>query len=213
MSSERISDDIPLEYGYPHSNALLQFCLKFEHCKPQKSARHLTIWDVINDYFRQYIAGYTIFQQYIAGHFTLSNQTSRYKIKWIRIKTECTAIQRAYTLYTQAATALAGLRGCAVLPEPSLVANAISIKYHMFTFVQMTGQFWFLVDLRRSGTYTVWFSTWLALTLNAPIATKVVCFSRLLKCLRSLYGKTCEPRSDCSYRSSLFWVHAVCFFT
>ena len=27
------------------------------------------------------------------------------------------------------------------------------------------------------------------LTLNASIATKVVCFSRLLKCLRSLYGK------------------------
>ena len=39
------------------------------------------------------------------------------------------------------------------------------------------------------------------LTLNAPIATKVVCFSRLLKCLRSLYGKQCGPRSDCSYRS------------
>ena len=50
------------------------------------------------------------------------------------------------------------------------------------------------------------------LTLNAPIATKVVCFSRLLKCLRSLYGKQCGPRSDCSYRSSLFWVHAVCFY-
>ena len=31
------------------------------------------------------------------------------------------------------------------------------------------------------------------LTLNAPIATKVVCFSRLLKCLRSLYGKQCGP--------------------
>ena len=29
--------------------------------------------------------------------------------------------------------------------------------------------------------------------------------SRLLKCLRSLYGKQCGPRSDCSYRSSLFW--------
>ena len=29
------------------------------------------------------------------------------------------------------------------------------------------------------------------LTLNAPMATKVVCFSRLLKCLRSLYGKQC----------------------
>ena len=39
------------------------------------------------------------------------------------------------------------------------------------------------------------------LTLNAPIATKVVCFSRLLKCLRSLYGKQCGPRSDCSYRA------------
>ena len=51
------------------------------------------------------------------------------------------------------------------------------------------------------------------LTLNAPIATKVVCFSRLLKCLRSLYGKQCGSRSDCSNRSSLFWVHAVCFCT
>ena len=50
-------------------------------------------------------------------------------------------------------------------------------------------------------------------TLNAPIATKVVCFSRLLKCLRSLNGKQCGPRSDCSYRSSLIWVHAVCFYT
>ena len=52
----------------------------------------------------------------------------------------------------------------------------------------------------------------MALTLNAPIATKVICFSRLLKCLRSLYGKQCGPRSDCSYRSSLFWVHTVCFY-
>ena len=48
------------------------------------------------------------------------------------------------------------------------------------------------------------------LTLKASIATKVVCFSRLLKCLRSLCGKQCGPRSDCSYWSSLFWVHAVC---
>ena len=39
------------------------------------------------------------------------------------------------------------------------------------------------------------------LTLNVPIPTKVVCFSHLLKCLRSLYGKQCEPRSDCSYRA------------
>ena len=47
----------------------------------------------------------------------------------------------------------------------------------------------------------------------APIAAEVVCFSCLLKCLRSLYGKQCGPRSDCSYRRSLFWVDAVCFFT
>ena len=51
------------------------------------------------------------------------------------------------------------------------------------------------------------------LTLNMPIATKVVCYSRLLECLRSLYGKQCGPRSDCSYRSSLFWVHTACFYT
>ena len=41
------------------------------------------------------------------------------------------------------------------------------------------------------------------LTLNAPIAIKVVCFSRLLKCLRSLYGKQCGPRPVCS-GSTLF---------
>ena len=59
-----------------------------------------------------------------------------------------------------------------------------------------------------------WGVKWLScFTLNAPIATKVVCFSRLLKCLRSLYGKQCGPRSDYSYRSSLFWVHTVCFYT
>ena len=51
-----------------------------------------------------------------------------------------------------------------------------------------------------------------ALTLTAPIATKVVCFSRLLKCFRSIYGKQCGPRSNCSHRSSLFWVHAVSFY-
>ena len=51
------------------------------------------------------------------------------------------------------------------------------------------------------------------LTLNEPITTKVVCFSRRLKCLKSLYCKQCGPRSDCSYRSSLFWVRAVCFYT
>ena len=30
---------------------------------------------------------------------------------------------------------------------------------------------------------------------------------------KGLYGKRCWPRSDCSHRSSLFWVQAVCFYT
>ena len=37
------------EYGYPHSNALLQFCLKLERCKPHNAARHQMKYDVIND--------------------------------------------------------------------------------------------------------------------------------------------------------------------
>ena len=50
------------EYGYPHSNALLQFCLKFERCKPCNVARHQTKYGVINNVkmFLQYIAGYTV---------------------------------------------------------------------------------------------------------------------------------------------------------
>ena len=53
----------------------------------------------------------------------------------------------------------------------------------------------------------------MVLALNAPIPTKVVCFSHLLKCLRSLYGKQCGHRTACSYRSSLFRVHTVSFYT
>ena len=54
MISKRISDDIPpryenFEYGYPHSNALLQFRLKLELCKPHKAAHQPTICDIIND--------------------------------------------------------------------------------------------------------------------------------------------------------------------
>ena len=37
------------EYGYPHSNAFLQFRLKLERCKPHKVARHPTKCDVIDD--------------------------------------------------------------------------------------------------------------------------------------------------------------------
>ena len=35
------------EYGYPHSNAFLQFCLKLEHCK---QASHLIKCDGKNDF-------------------------------------------------------------------------------------------------------------------------------------------------------------------
>ena len=42
------------------------------------------------------------------------------------------------------------------------------------------------------------------LTLNAPDATKVVCFSRLLKCLRSLYGRQRDPDQTAP-------IGAVCF--
>ena len=47
------------------------------------------------------------------------------------------------------------------------------------------------------------------LTLKTPITTKIVCF---VVCgnFRSLFNKQCRPRSDCSYRSSLIWVHTVC---
>ena len=49
----------------------------------------------------------------------------------------------------------------------------------------------------------------LYLNLNAPIAAKVVCFSRLLKCLRSLYDKQCGPRSDCSCSGSTLFAHIL----
>ena len=66
---------------------------------------------------------------------------------------------------------------------------------------------WYVGPTHRKCTPAV------VLTLNAPITTKVVCFSRLLKYLRSLYGKQCRPRTDCSYGSSLFLVNAVCSYT
>ena len=36
------------EYGYPHSNPLLQFELELEHCMPHKATHHPTKCDVIN---------------------------------------------------------------------------------------------------------------------------------------------------------------------
>ena len=55
MISNRISNNYTsrnkkFDYGYlAHSNAFLQFRLKFEHCKLHKVACHPTICDVITD--------------------------------------------------------------------------------------------------------------------------------------------------------------------
>ena len=83
MNSERISDDIPPQNGYPHSNALLQFRLKLERCKPHNAARHPTNCDVIND-IKLFPTVYR--RIYCHKFLTLSNQTSRYKSKCIRIR-------------------------------------------------------------------------------------------------------------------------------
>ena len=45
------------EYEYPHSNALLQFELKLERCKPHKAARHPTKCDAM--YQTRYPTGAT----------------------------------------------------------------------------------------------------------------------------------------------------------
>ena len=70
------------EYGYPHSNALLQFELKLEHCKTRKAAHHPTKCDVIND-FKLFPTVYR--RIYCRKFLTLSNQTLCYKSKCIRM--------------------------------------------------------------------------------------------------------------------------------
>ena len=91
MISERISNDIPpqmknFEYGYPYSNALLQFRLKFERCKLHMAARHPTKCDVTND-VKQFPTVYH--RIYCRKFLMLSNQTSRYKMKCIRNLNDC----------------------------------------------------------------------------------------------------------------------------
>ena len=43
------SPDENFEYSYLHSNAILQFILKFERCKPHNAASHPTKCYVINN--------------------------------------------------------------------------------------------------------------------------------------------------------------------
>ena len=54
MISEGISNHIPPQmqnfvYDYPNSNALLQFCLALDLCKPHKAELHPAKCDLIND--------------------------------------------------------------------------------------------------------------------------------------------------------------------
>ena len=68
------------EYGYPHSNAFLQFRFELERCKPRKTVRHPTKCDVIND-VKQF---QTVYRRiYCRKFLTLSNQKKRYKSKCI----------------------------------------------------------------------------------------------------------------------------------
>ena len=71
------------EYGYPHSNALLQFELKLERCKPHKTALNPTKCDVIND-VKLFPTVYR--RIYCRKFLALSNQTLLYKLMCIRIK-------------------------------------------------------------------------------------------------------------------------------
>ena len=69
------------KYGYPHSNAILQFRRKLEHYKPHNATRHPMKCDVIND-VKLFPTVYRMI--YCRKFLTLSNQKSRYKTKCIR---------------------------------------------------------------------------------------------------------------------------------
>ena len=73
------------EYGYPHSNAFPQFRLKLKRCKPHKVESHPTICDVIYD-VKLFPTVYR--RIYCRNFLTLSNQMSRYKIKYIRMSVD-----------------------------------------------------------------------------------------------------------------------------
>ena len=83
MISKHISDDIPpiikiLNMVIP----ILMFPLKLKHCKSHKAARHPTECYLIND-FKLFPTVYH--RIYHCKFLTLSNQTSRYKSKCIRM--------------------------------------------------------------------------------------------------------------------------------
>ena len=69
------------EYGYPHSNALLQFRLESEDWQPHKDARYLTKCDLLND-VKMFP---TVYRRIYCRISMLSNQMLRYKSQCIRI--------------------------------------------------------------------------------------------------------------------------------
>ena len=71
------SPNVNFEYGYPHSNALLQFYLNFDY-RSHKAACHLTKCDVIYD-VKLFPTVYR--RIYCRKLLTLTNQTSLYKSK------------------------------------------------------------------------------------------------------------------------------------
>ena len=82
MISDLISDDIPPQYGKPHSNTFLQVHLKLECCKPRKASCHPTKCHVIND-VKLFPTVYR--RIYCCIFLMLSNQMSCYKSKCIRM--------------------------------------------------------------------------------------------------------------------------------
>ena len=90
------------EYGYPHSNALLQFHLELERCKPHKATRHPTKCTAING-FKQFLtiyAGYTIkiFWHYPTRLRVMKSSALEWPFicLWARIKL-CYYYYRTYT--------------------------------------------------------------------------------------------------------------------
>ena len=92
-------------------------------------------------------------------------------------------------------------------------ALLILTKIHLGSSLSFLRTFTGHTNLYKAGRLCrLRFSCFARLTLKAPITTKFDCFCRLLKCFRSLSNKQCRLRSDCSYTSSLIWVHSLSLY-
>ena len=92
-----ISPNEKFEYGYPHSNALLQSCLKLERYKPHKATINPTKCGLINDVKLFRVVYHRIYS--ICHKFLTSNQTLYYKSKCIRIVHNGLIVQKTRKLY------------------------------------------------------------------------------------------------------------------